>query len=266
MDVADAIDRSRLLLEQGRSDEALQVLLETASGHPDDQDLRIEIALLYTERGLGRPPEEDDAALADFAEALRLSELPLALAGTAKVLTRRGDYEGAEGLLKRALEADPDLPEAHAQSGLNRIARGDPAGGVESLARALELAPGYGPAYVWLASALAVLGRPDEAHRVLLEGNRRNPVDDGILVELGWSFSERTGEGARARESWRRAAELNRLNANAWRGLAWGAAEAEDELEMTRALDRAMELDPEGTRAFLDRSVCRKPLLEKYES
>ena len=264
MEVADTIDRARLLQEQDRAGEALELLLAAAAEHPDEEDLKAEISFLYTDRGLGRPPEESDQSLADFTEARKWMELPLALAGTAKILSRRGDYAGAEALLRQALEADPELPEAHAQLGINRVSQGDMAAGAESLARTLELAPGHGPAYVWLASALEGLGRPEEAHRTLLEGRRRCPSDDRLLVPLGWSLAERAKDPAGAQDAWRRAIEINRGNADAWRGLAWAAAETGDEVEMIRSLDRSQSLDPEGTKSFLERYGASLPLLKKY--
>lgn len=264
MDVADAIDRSRLLLEQGRSDEALDLLRSAAGEHPDDEDLKGELALLYTERGLARPPQEGDLALQDFAEALKHAELPLALVGTARVLTGRGDHGKAEEILGRALEADPELPEALAQMGLLKAVRGDFAAAAPLLTAALERAPAYGPGYVWLASALEGLGRAPEAHRALLEGLRHCPADDALLVAFGWSCARHSGDLKSARASWRRAAEINRRNAEAWKALAWGAAAAGDELEMTVALDRAAALDPEGTREFVERSRKDQPLLGKH--
>jgi tetratricopeptide (TPR) repeat protein len=264
VDVADAIDRSRLLLDQGRSDDALDLLRSAFQEHPDDEDLKGEIALLFTERGLARPPQEGDLALQDFAEALKHAELPLALVGTAKVLTARGDHGKAEEILGRALEADPELPEALAQMGILRVSQGDFAAGAPLMAAALERAPAYGPGYLWLASALEGMGRPQDAHRALLEGLRHCPADDALLVGLGWSCARHTRDFGSARGSWRRATEINRHNAEAWKALAWGAAAAGDELEMTVALDRATALDPEGTREFLDRSRADQPLLGNY--
>jgi hypothetical protein len=83
-------------------------------------------------------------------------------------------------------------------------------------------------------------------------------------VGFGWSCARHARDIGSARGSWRRAAEINRHNADAWRALAWGAAAAGDELEMTVALDRATALDPEGTKAFLDRSRADQPALGKY--
>ncbi len=264
MEIIDAIEQAHLLVGEGRPGEALDILIAAAAEHPEDEDLKVEVALLYAERGLARPAEQGDEALADFAEARKWAELPLALAGMARVLARRGDLDGAEKVLKQALEEDPALPDALVQLGIIEISSGRPADAVEPLSKVIQAMPEYAPAYIGLALALDALGQPGDAHRALLEGRRRCSFDDALLVALGWSFAEREKDFAGARGVWRQAAELNRGNAGAWHGVAWAAAEAGDEVDMIRALDRAVELDRAGTLAFLEKAAVAQPLLKSY--
>jgi len=260
VDVADAIDRARRLQDDGKADEALELLLAAAREHPDDEDLDAEVALFYTERGLRRPEAE---ALADFAEAQKWMELPITLAAEAGIRVRRGELEKAEGLLGQALEADPDLLEARVALGRLWMAKGDPARAAEVLGGSLKLWPGSPASLVGLAEALRDLGRKGEALVALREAAARCPGDDRVLAALGQACAEADDVGG-AREAWTRAAQMNRTNVDAWRGAAWAAARSGDELEMHRALDRAIELDPDGTRAWLEKEKSAVPLLATY--
>jgi len=259
MDVSEAIDRARLLQDQGRPDEALQILLSAAQEH-DDEDLRAEIALFYAERGWQRG---DEGALADFREAAAWGECPLALAGEAALRAGRGEHEEAGRLLERALELDPELPQAHFWRGRIHWTRGAHAAALEAFSRAAELRPGFGAAHAWRARALAALGRREEAHQALLEGLRHCPYEAELYEELGSHFA--AGEDrARARKALRRAVEIDRNRRSAWLALAGAAAREGDELEMTRALDAAAALDREATLEWVRKEAPGNPLLKTY--
>jgi tetratricopeptide (TPR) repeat protein len=260
VDVADAIDRARRLQEEGKADEALDLLLGAArEGRSEDLDL--EISLFYTERGLAS--RDDAAAEKDFDEARRWCEHPLTLTGMAGLAVRRGDLDKAAGLVDRALEMDPEMPWALYYQGRMALDRGDAAAAASALRKAVEGAPGLGPAWAALAGALREEGRRDEAIAALSLGIRSCPGDDGLLVAAGlfWTAEK---DRTKARQAWRRAAEINRKNPDAWRFVALGAAEAGDELEMHQALDRAMELDADGTRAWIEKEGSGAPSLRAY--
>src|SRR6185295_3370529 len=128
-----------------------------------------EIATLYFERGLRRPegPESDAEALADFDEADKWVDLPGTKAGRAALLIRRKDFEKAEALIAEALELDPDLAWSHGVQGMLRLRQSRPGEAVESLAKAVELNPGYADAWVLLGEALGSAGRKDFALKAL---------------------------------------------------------------------------------------------------
>lgn len=259
MDVADAIDRARRLQDEDKADEALDLLLRTAREHPCE-DLDLELASFYTDRGMRRSGEE---ALADFAEAKTWFELPLTLAAEASERIARKEFDAAEMLLGRALEMDPELPLALYGQGCLRLEQGRFGEAVEPLTQAIDLVPTVGDGYKAAARALEGAGRKEEALNALLTGVAKCPRDDGLFVRLGWACAERN-DFPRACEAWRRAAELNHASAEAWRGVAWGAARQDDELRMNEALDRAMELDPGGTKTWLEKERAALPLLNRY--
>ena len=259
MDVADAIDRARQLQMDDRADEALELLLAAAKEH-SDEDLNGEIALFYAERGWSR---SDDEALADFQEARKWSDVPLARAGEAKVLLRRGEPGKAEQLLAELLELDPEEPHALLVLGELKLSQGAFEEAGERFGHLVQLAPQLGLAYLGLARALTGVGRVGEAHAALEAGIGQCPSDDALHVTLAASLTE-AKEFDRAKGAWRRAAQINRMNPAAWRGVAGLAAETGDEVEMHRALDRAMELDADGTREWLTEASAKLPLINAY--
>lgn len=252
MSVAEAIDLARRLLDEGKLDEALDALLKAAEAH-SDPDLDLEIALVYTERGLAKP---DDEAMKDFEEAESWSELPLTMTAKADVLLRRGDLAGAEPLFARALEADGQMPEALLGMGRLRLAQGrvDEAG--ELATGAVQSSPRSGESWLLLAEVLERVGRKEEATKALEEGLRYDVGNARLLTALGCRLEDPEA----AIRALRRAVDLAPANAEAWRGLALADARAGNEVGMHQALDRALALDPEGTRHWLE------VVKEKYPS
>jgi Flp pilus assembly protein TadD len=262
MNVFEAIDHARNLAAEGRREEGLRILLDAAAEN-SDEDLDGEIALAYTELGLGKP---DDEALGDFAEARSWMELPFTLAAEAEIHVRRGDFGRAGALADRAMELNPEDAYAPYIHGLVQLERARFGPAEESLRQAVELAPNWSSPYPLLARALDGLDRQEEAHGALLEGARLCPADDDLLVELAQSFANRRGDAAAARQVLQRATELNRNNAVAWRLLARASAEAGEENEARRAIERALEIDPEGTTEWLRLAGPEHPVFDVYLS
>ena len=79
------------------------------------------------------------------------------------MLQQRGDLAGSVALLRRALSADPAFPEALANLARAQLAMGDVAAAAQSAARAEELDPEMAEAPLILCRALLGLGRAAEA-------------------------------------------------------------------------------------------------------
>ena len=259
VDVLDAIERARQLQEEGRLDEALSSLLECALQN-EDESLAAEIASIYTERGRKRKVLEE--ALRDFGEARSWSLMPGTLAAEAAAHLRHGDSQKAETMAKMALEADPEEVEAHVVRAHVFIDAGRLDGLNELL---VGLTPDIaGSVYVHLGEALRERGQVDQALHILIPLRDIRGGDPEVHAVLARCHADRE-DYPEARKSWLRATEVDPGHVEAWRGLATASAHDGEELDMVRAVDRAVELDREGTLAWLEGARRNLSMLERYE-
>lgn len=263
MDVTEAIERSRDLQFEDRADEALQVLLEAAKQSPHE-DLNAEIALFYAERAMSRM-EDPDAALKDLEASRRWAEVHVATIVEGMIRVGRKEYDRAEEIFSAVLENDPKDSSAWHGKGMIQNGRGDLAGAAHAFAKTLDLDATSSQTYCELAFVLRRLDKPDEAVKLLENGIRNCPQDDGVLLALADLWLER-GRGKESRGAYRHATERNRANLDAWLGLARAAAHEGQELEMHQALDRAMKLDEPKTREWLAEKSKEERLLGGYSA
>jgi protein O-GlcNAc transferase len=152
-DFAEAAFNLGLLFEElGRADDALGCFRRAAELRPDSAAIKARVAAARKKvAGAGKvswPVGEAAASvLLEIATALRA----------------RGDYDGAVGLCRRALDLRPRFPEAlgllgAAQTELTRV---DEA--IATFRRALALSPDSAELHASLGTALAAAGRVDEA-------------------------------------------------------------------------------------------------------
>jgi adenylate cyclase len=101
-------------------------------------------------------------------------------------------YETALGIIRRALEIDDALGEAHASMGmLMQNKDWDFAGAELQYRRAIELTPGYASAYHWCAELLSQLRRFDEAFELYRQASQLDPLSSAISSDVGltWYFA-----------------------------------------------------------------------------
>jgi TolB-like protein/class 3 adenylate cyclase/Tfp pilus assembly protein PilF len=94
----------------------------------------------------------------------------------------------AKAALKKALELDDSLAEAHASSGLLAGLELDLNRGISELERAIQLNPNYATAHHWLALPLMAIGQSD---RAIGEGKRAIELDPLSLIcnaDLSWVY------------------------------------------------------------------------------
>jgi TolB-like protein/Tfp pilus assembly protein PilF len=94
----------------------------------------------------------------------------------------------ARAALKKALELDDSLAEAHASSGLLNLTEARPGRAVTELERAIELKPNYATAHHWLMFSRLALGHFDAA---IVEGKRALELDPLSLIinaDLAWAY------------------------------------------------------------------------------
>jgi arylsulfatase A-like enzyme/Flp pilus assembly protein TadD len=94
-------------------------------------------------------------------------------------------------LLGQVLRDEPDLFIAHYSLGVNRLKAGENEKALESFAKAAELNPGFDLTEINRASALARLGRVDEAIRALEALLRQNPTRLEARKQLALLLSRR---------------------------------------------------------------------------
>jgi TolB-like protein/tetratricopeptide (TPR) repeat protein/class 3 adenylate cyclase len=94
----------------------------------------------------------------------------------------------ARAALKKALELDDSLAQAHASSGLLATLELDVNRGIRELERAIQLNPNYATAHHWLALPLMVIG---QSERGIAEGKRAIELDPLSLIcnaDLCWAY------------------------------------------------------------------------------
>ncbi len=94
----------------------------------------------------------------------------------------------ARAALKKALELDDSLAQAHASSGLLATVELDLKRGISELERAIQLNPNYATAHHWIALPLTAVGQSD---RGILEGKRAIELDPLSLIinaDLCWVY------------------------------------------------------------------------------
>ena len=127
----------------------------------------------------------------------------LAYSGLGDLFTRQGNgatgvravenYKKATAYIKRALELDADLSEAHASLGrLKRSNEWDWDGAEKEFKKAIELDPNNATAIAWYAQMLSFLGRADEAIEMVDRAIDADPVTP-MVEDVKFAILESAG-------------------------------------------------------------------------
>ena len=150
-----------------------------------------------------------------YQQALALDPtFALAYSGLGDLFTRQGNgatgaqaaenYKKATAYIKRALELDADLSEAHASLGrLKRSNEWDWIGAEKEFKKAIELDPNNATAIAWCAQMLSFLGRTDEALAMVERAIEVDPVTP-MVEDVKFAILESAGrfdEGLKIAES-----------------------------------------------------------------
>lgn len=112
-------------------------------------------------------------------------KFPLAYVGLADAIGTSTETE-AFSAVKKALELDPYLAEAHATMGfLQMFHEWKWAEAETSLKKSIELNPGYATAHHWYATLHGIKGRNTEAKAELRRALEINPLSYNFLADLG---------------------------------------------------------------------------------
>lgn len=161
-------DRGRIEKPGPRSVEAYTLMLK-GRFHLNrwDKDSLLK-AIKYFEDAIAKDPYYA-AAYAGLAHAY--SKL-----GFEDILNPREAYRKAEEYVRRALELDESLPEAHAALGGIMVDKHDFASAIVEFKRALELNPNLVDAHLWQASVYAFTGKWEDCLREVEEALQLDPL------------------------------------------------------------------------------------------
>jgi TolB-like protein/Tfp pilus assembly protein PilF len=193
-----------------------------------------------------------EMALGYFRKALDIDpDYALAHAGVADCFNLMGFYGFlrpkeawplAKRAAQRALEIDEGLGEAHCSLGFARCCYDwDPQAAEMDFKRAIELNPGYAPAYYWYSMALLVLERFEDVVAQNEKSIEVDPLSIYAHAHFGWTqLGSRNYD--RAIELLNRSLDLDRNFAVAHWLLGWGHAFLSNLDGGIRHLRRALEL------------------------
>jgi len=195
-------------------------------------------------------------ALEYFEKALEIDpDYPLAHAGVADCFMHLGFYgylppreawSKAKASAMRALALDGEIAEPYASLGYAKaLYDWDPLAAEKDFERAIELNPGYAPAYYWYAIVFILLERFEEAvaqHERALEVD---PLSVFANAQFGWTLVG-TRQFERAKEQLQRTLELDPDLALAHWLLGWGYGMEGEYENSIRHLRKACDLSRES--------------------
>jgi tetratricopeptide (TPR) repeat protein len=224
-----------LLMDDGRSDEAMEHLQKAFAIHPLKADAYNNLGLLLAH--LGRTEE----AMADYRRALALNpDHADAHNNLGILLARAGHRDEALAHYQRALALHPGHAEVHYNLGdlLGDLGRtGEAAAEYE---RALELDPTYADAHNNLGLLLADAGRTAEAIAQFRQALEANPRSADAHNNLGVMLAK-VGRPGDALAHYRRSVELDPLDLNHLDNLVSALLTAGQPIDAVATLRKALE-------------------------
>ncbi|RJQ28905.1 hypothetical protein C4571_02595 [Candidatus Parcubacteria bacterium] len=179
------------LISEEEARAALRAMEEVVEAQPADAYNHYSIVDLYNQLSDLDPARLLDAAEREARVALELTpnrqEVYFSLAKTKSI---RGDYESALDILRRTLELDPNVPDAHFYYGLVAFAAGDPGLGYREVKEATRLGRRwrnfYEPRVV--GNYFADAGHIEEAIGLYNEALEMRPQDLETKAKLGMAY------------------------------------------------------------------------------
>lgn len=253
IDIPDAVNQARALIEEKRFDEAIVLLRECREACPEDEFLAAELAEACTSRGFSALRNGDGAsARADFQEALKYSPLPEARLGLARFDIEEGNLNRADDLISEILSDQPDFFPARELRARLRMSLGDDAGAEEEYRAILEEVA-VPRVCIALADLLRKRNRPADAHEILLRGLSESPDDADLVLAAARQVTPEEG--------WRllnRALAVHFRSFPLWFERARVACLQNDPEEAAVSLNRCLELDEERTKSAWKEEVARE--------
>jgi tetratricopeptide (TPR) repeat protein len=220
-----------LFLKNGQPQDAVVYLRQASAAHPENIEIRQQLALSYLQSGqssqvlglIAEPKTGNEHYLRGsayyldhhFEEANRESEAALALAPDnprilalhTRLLQRAGQQDAAIEVAKKAANLAPEWDEPYYLAGVSLYFVGRFPEADKSLARAVELNPRSPRTLFMRAMTLVSQGKSGEAEQYLRRAIALQPENARFHCQLGLLLS-RQNQNAQAEASLRKAVEL----------------------------------------------------------
>lgn len=151
-----------------------------------------------------------------------------------------GQVSEAVGNYRKALQMNPDSPEANAGMGISYARLGDLAQAECFLRKALELNPGCGMLANWLADVYFDLGKLDQAVEYYTRAIRLDAMDSNAHNDMADVYRIK-GDFKRALELYERAIQIDPLDTNAMLERAQCLIQLDQVAEALQALDQLID-------------------------
>ncbi len=168
--------------------------------------------------------------------------------------------ERATALARKAVELDPDLPQAHMVLGTLEVFQRQHDAAIAAAEKAIALDPNYADAYVLMAISLSYAGRAAESVAITQQGIRLNPLPPAIYFLALGRAQYFAGRPQQAVASLTRAVELNPtfLISQVFLTAAHARLGDADEIEWQKA--QLLALDPDfSVEGWTDREAIAEP-------
>jgi tetratricopeptide (TPR) repeat protein len=173
---------------------------------------------------------------------------PTPLASTGAAHLREGQEEKGIGLLRVALDRNPDDADALFNLGMALGERGEVAEAIELLERLVALRPGYAGGWTALGVAFSKADRWEEAIRAFTHAVANDSGDGLARLNLGAALSQR-GRLEDGLDHLKAAVVLRQEDPQAWLNLAMNLEQGGNVADAETAYGRVISRDPGGLLA-----------------
>ncbi len=240
-DAGTHIYASRLLLELGSPRESFLMAERAVAIDPDFFEAHDMLASLYYMGG------NVDLAITEYEKALRGNPNPAPMySNLGNAYSRKRDYTTAMHYYREALSRDNATVNAHIGLGIALAYTGNPDLGIEQIRTARDIQPHSPHPYHSEATVLMGLGRCDEAFGAVRAGLEVAPDDANLLSDMGLAFL-RTDEPDSAIRYFERALEASPLLLTARGNLAVAYERTGDGARARETYRKYLETAPPGT-------------------
>lgn len=252
------LERALALHQQGRVAEAEPLYRRVIASAPAHADAHHLLAILLAQSGR----HQDAEPLSERAATLRPCADHWAVLGT--IRRALGATPEAEALLRRALDAAPDHPDALFNLGNLLLDSGRPEAALERFVRLAAVRPNHAAAVVNGGVALHRLGRLEEAERAFARVLHRDPGNADAAFNRA-SVLEDQGRSTAALEAYRHLLAAHPDHAAAWLNLGALAERHGDPVAAANAFRQALAHRVAGRAATLAQLIHQLQFLARWE-